>query len=73
VTPERQARQPGDRLLQAAGWTHQDCEDLSLEAAVGVAGRKSPLKTGEVDSPPFVDLTTVPDVWANRGTFHAAG
>jgi type I restriction enzyme R subunit len=46
VTPEEKARQKIDQLLAAAGWNVQHFEQLNLSAALGVAVREFPLKSG---------------------------
>ena len=48
-TPEALARENIDRLLQTAGWTVQDRDDLNLGASVGVAVREFPTKAGPAD------------------------
>jgi hypothetical protein len=45
-TPEEEARERIDPLLDAAGWRVQDNNELSLGAALGVAVREFPLTTG---------------------------
>jgi type I restriction enzyme R subunit len=42
-TPEEQARQKIDQLLDAAGWQVQDRSALNMGAARGVAVREFPL------------------------------
>src|SRR3954453_21812960 len=49
MTPEERARQQIDRQLQACGWTVQDCREMNLGAALGIAVREFPLTTGEAD------------------------
>jgi len=48
-SPEAQARQRIDGLLEAAGWCVQDRCALNLSAARGVAVREFPLQTGFAD------------------------
>jgi len=55
VKPEEIARQEIDKLLEAAGWTVQDCQELNLRASLGVAVRDLSLKTGPADYVLFVD------------------
>jgi type I restriction enzyme, R subunit len=55
MTPEERARQKIDQLLEAAGWTIQDKNELNLGASLGVAVRYFPLTTGEADYLLFVD------------------
>ncbi len=43
MTPEEEARQEIDWLLEAAGWQIQDLNDLSLGASPGVVIREFPL------------------------------
>ena len=46
MTPEQQAREQIDRLLELAGWAVQDVHSLNLSAARGVAVREFGLKPG---------------------------
>ena len=55
ATPENQAREQIDLLLEAAGWVVQDKNGINLTAALGVAVRYFPLSTGEADYMLFVD------------------
>jgi len=41
MTPEEEAREEIDNLLEAAGWQVQDYKNLNLGAALGVAGKGS--------------------------------
>lgn len=59
LTPEEDARQEIDRLLEAAGWSVQDYKALDLGASPSVAVREFPLKTGEADYLLFVDRKAV--------------
>ena len=59
MTPEEEARQEIDRLLQAAGWQVQDYKNLNLGAASGVAVREFPLESGRADYLLFVDRIAV--------------
>ncbi len=59
LTPEERARKDIDDLLQKAGWQVQDYKELDLGAALGVAVREFPLKTGEADYMLFVDRVAV--------------
>jgi len=58
-TPEEQAREKIDQLLEAAGWVVQDRNAINLGAALGVAVREFPLTTGYVDYLLFVDRKAV--------------
>ncbi|MBD2667250.1 type I restriction endonuclease subunit R [Richelia sinica] len=49
MTPEEQARLKIDQLLTDAGWTIQDYKQINLGAAVGIAIREYPLKSGVAD------------------------
>ncbi len=49
MTPEKEARQLIDELLEAAGWHVQDYKHVNLGAGLGVAVREFTLKTGFVD------------------------
>jgi type I restriction enzyme R subunit len=55
MTAEEEARELIDALLEAAGWQVQDYKQLNLGAALGVAVREFPLKTGSADYMLFVD------------------
>jgi len=46
ITPEDQARQNIDKLLEDAGWSVQSKKETNLAAARGVAIREFPLKSG---------------------------
>ena len=59
LTPEDQARENIDRMLDAAGWVVQDRNELNLGAGRGVAVREFPLRTGEADYLLFVDRKAV--------------
>jgi type I site-specific restriction endonuclease len=59
VTPEEKARQKIDQLLAAAGWNVQHFEQLNLSAALGVAVREFPLKSGFADYLLFIDRKAV--------------
>ena len=59
MTPEEKARQQIDKMLDAAGWKVQDLRELNLGAALGVAIREFPLKSGEADYLLFVDRKAV--------------
>src|SRR3990170_3616827 len=55
MEPEERARQNIDRLLESAGWTVQNRNELNLGASSGVAVRYFPLKAGlEADYMLFV-------------------
>jgi hypothetical protein len=58
-TPEEQARETIDKLLEAVGWQVQDRSQLNLGVAPGVAVREFPLKTGFADYLLFVDRRAV--------------
>lgn len=45
-TPEAEARAKIDEMLAAAGWSVQDAKTANLHAALGVALREFPLRTG---------------------------
>jgi type I restriction enzyme, R subunit len=49
MTPEEEARQEIDTLLEAAGWQVQDYKNLNLGAALGVAIREFQLESGRAD------------------------
>ena len=49
LTPEEEARQAIDRMLEASGWQVQTRQGVNRTAAPGVAVCEFPLTTGEVD------------------------
>ena len=55
MTPEEEAREVIDGLLEAVGWQVQYYRDLNLSAGPGVAVREFPLKTGSADYLLFID------------------
>ncbi|MEE9594236.1 MAG: type I restriction-modification enzyme R subunit C-terminal domain-containing protein [Candidatus Hydrothermarchaeales archaeon] len=55
MTPEEEAREKIDKLLEAAGWSVQDLKELNLGASLGVAVREFPLEKGFADYLLFVD------------------
>ena len=55
MTPEEEARQLIDELLEAAGWQVQDYKQVNFSAGLGVAVREFTLKTGFADYMLFVD------------------
>lgn len=59
MKPEESARKKIDKLLEAAGWEVQDYKNLNLGAALGVAVREFPTKTGPADYVLFVDRQAV--------------
>lgn len=59
MTPEEEARQEIDRLLEAAGWQVQDYRDLNLGASLGIAVREFPLTSGHADYLLFIDREAV--------------
>ena len=54
-TPEQQARQKIDRLLEASGWKVQDHAAMNITAGSGVAVREFPLKSGFADYMLYAD------------------
>jgi len=58
-TPEQQAREQIDYLLQSAGWVIQDMDNFNLSAGLGVAIREFPVKSGFADYMLFVDEKAV--------------
>ncbi len=59
MKPEEKARQRIDQLLSEAGWIIQDVSELNLGAALGVAVREFPLKTGSADYLLFLNRQAV--------------
>ena len=54
-SPEEQAREEIDALLERCGWQVQDKSSVNLQAARGIAVRELSFKTGEPDYTLFVD------------------
>jgi type I restriction enzyme R subunit len=59
MKPEDEARLKIDGLLEGAGWRVQDFKECNLGAALGVAVRNFPLKSGFADYLLFVDRQAV--------------
>lgn len=59
MKPEAQARQKIDQLLTNAGWQIQDYEQINLSAALGIAVREYPLKSGFADYLLFINRKAV--------------
>src|ERR1700676_3031843 len=59
MTPEQQARQIIDRLLEASGWVVQDCKEMNISAGPGVAVREFHLKGGPADYLLYADCRAV--------------
>lgn len=59
MEPEKKARKKIDKLLEAAGWVIQDLEEINRRAALGVAVREFPLKSGFADYLLFIDQKVV--------------
>lgn len=55
LTPEQEAREQIDHLLEAAGWQVQTRAEIKRTAALGVAVCEFPLTTGQVDYMLFAD------------------
>ena len=66
LTPEQEAREQIDALLEAAGWHVQSLNVLNLGASVGVAVREFPLSTGKADYLLFVDRKAVGVIEAKK-------
>jgi len=58
-TPEQQARQTIDALLESCGWVVQDKDAVNLSAAPGVAVGEVSFQSGEPDYTLFVDGKTI--------------
>jgi len=59
MTPEAKARERIDKMLEEAGWVLQDMKEFNRSAALGVAVREFPTKTGPVDYLLFINGTPV--------------
>jgi type I restriction enzyme R subunit len=66
LTPEQEAREKIDHLLEAAGWRVQARERTNLSASKGVAVAEFPLDTGEADYMLFVDKRPIGVIEAKR-------
>lgn len=55
MTPEQQARERIDNLLEKAGWVVQDYRRVNLSDSLGVAVREFPLSEGIADYLLFVN------------------
>ena len=71
MTPEEEARQEIDRLLEAADWQVQDYKNLNLGAALGVAIREFPLESGRSDYLLFVDRIAVGAIEASLNRLYS--
>lgn len=49
LSPEEKARRKIDRMLEQCGWIVQDYDEINISAALGVAIREFPLKSGFAD------------------------
>ena len=52
LTPEQQARENIDRMLEEAGWIIQDKNQINPSAGLGIVVREYPTDTGPADSSP---------------------
>ena len=59
MKPEEKAGQKIDRMLEAAGWTVQDAQELNPSASPGVAVREFPMENGAADYLLFADRTAL--------------
>jgi len=59
MTPEQQARQQIDCLLEASGWIVQDYKAMNISAGPGVAVREFHLKSGPADYLLYADCRAV--------------
>lgn len=66
LTPEQEARQQIDRMLEEAGWRVQPREQMNRTAARGVAVCEFPTQTGPVDYLLFADGRPIGVVEAKR-------
>jgi len=64
MTPEEEARQEIDGMLDACGWQVQDYKRLNIMAASGVAVREFPFNTGHADYMLYADGEAVGTVEA---------
>ena len=75
MTPEEQARENIDRLLEQAGWVVQNSGSINLYAGTGIAVREFPLKPGHgrADYLLYVNQKAVGVVEAKPEGFALAG
>ena len=75
MTPEEQARENIDRLLEQAGWVVQNSGSLNLYAGSGIAVREIPLKPGHgsADYLLYINQKAVGVVEAKHEGFSLAG
>ncbi len=73
MKPEAQARQKIDQLLTNAGWQIQDYEQINLSAALGIAVREYPLKSGFADYLLFINRKAVGVIEAKPFGFPLSG
>ncbi len=66
MKPEEEARKDIDRQLEKCGWTVQDHREMNISAALGVAVRSFPLKTGEADYMLYADGQAIGVVEAKK-------
>ena len=66
MSPEEQAREIIDNVLETVGWKVQDYRNLDLSAGLGVAVREFPLKTDSADYMLFVDRKAAGVIEAKR-------
>ncbi len=59
MTPEQKSRQEIDRQLEQCGWVVQSFRDMNISAALGVAIREFPLKSGFADYLLYADCKTL--------------
>jgi type I restriction enzyme R subunit len=59
MTPEQKARRQIDAQLAACGWVVQDYRDMNISAALGVAVREFPLRTGSADYLLYADCLAI--------------
>ncbi len=66
TTPEQEAREKIDQMLEAAGWVVQNETELNLSAGLGVAVREFQTTAGPADYVLFVDRKAVGVVEAKK-------
>ena len=73
-TPEQQARDTIDLMLERAGWKVQSKNTIDFSAGVGIAVREYPTAVGPADYAIFIDKTPVgvveakPEDWGQKIT-----
>ena len=66
LTPEQQAREKIDKMLNASGWVIQDMKTINFSAHFGIAVREYQTEVGYADYVLFLDRIPIGVVEAKR-------